>query len=42
MPPVPKFIKKLDSIPEIALPEEQPIKIALVLYGALAFNKNHR
>jgi len=28
---VPKFIKKLESIPEIALPEEQSIKIALAL-----------
>jgi hypothetical protein len=28
---VPKFIKKLESIPEISLPEEQPIKIALAL-----------
>ena len=28
---VPKFIKKLDEIPEIALPEEQSIKIALAL-----------
>jgi hypothetical protein len=27
----PKFIKKLESIPEIALPEEQPFKIALAL-----------
>ena len=27
----PKFVKKLDSIPEIALPEEQSIKIALAL-----------
>ena len=26
-----KFIKKLDEVPEIALPEEQPIKIALAL-----------
>jgi hypothetical protein len=30
-PEVPKFIKKLDVIPEIALSEEQPIKIALAL-----------
>jgi hypothetical protein len=30
-PEVPKFIKKLDAIPEIALSEEQPIKIALAL-----------
>lgn len=30
-PEVPKFIKKLEEIPEIALPEEQPIKIALAL-----------
>ena len=28
---VPKFIKKLDEIPVIALPEEQSIKIALAL-----------
>eukprot|EP00253_Pinus_taeda_P020733 PITA_20733 len=28
---VPKFIKKLDEIPEIALPEEQSIKISLAL-----------
>ena len=27
----PKFVKKLDSIPEIALPEEHSIKIALAL-----------
>ena len=26
-----KFVKKLDEVPEIALPEEQPIKIALEL-----------
>ena len=30
-PAVPKFVKKLDKIPEIALPEDQPIKIALAL-----------
>ena len=30
-PSVPKFINKLDAIPEIDLPEEQPIKIALAL-----------
>jgi hypothetical protein len=30
-PEVPKFIKKLDAIPEIAFPEEQPIKITLAL-----------
>ena len=30
-PPIPKFIKKLDAIPEIVLPEEKPIKIALAL-----------
>ena len=30
-PEVPKFIKKLDSIPEITFLEEQPIKIALAL-----------
>jgi len=30
-PEVPKFIKKLDEIPEMALPEDQPIKIALAL-----------
>eukprot|EP00253_Pinus_taeda_P008795 PITA_08795 len=30
-PNIPKFIKKLDEIPEIALPEDQPIKIALAL-----------
>ena len=29
--PIPKFVKKLDEVPEIALPEEQPIKIALVV-----------
>jgi hypothetical protein len=29
--PVPKFIKKLDEIPEIALPETQSVKIALAL-----------
>ena len=28
---VPKFIKKLDEIPEIALPETQSVKIALAL-----------
>ena len=28
---MPKFIKKLDEIPEIVLPAEQPIKIALAL-----------
>jgi hypothetical protein len=28
---VPKFIKKLDEIPEIALPEMQSVKIALAL-----------
>ena len=30
-PSIPKFVKKLDAIPEIAFPEEQPIKIALAL-----------
>ena len=30
-PQIPKFIKKLDAIPEIVLPEEKPIKIALAL-----------
>ena len=30
-PSIPKFIKKLDAIPEIVLPEEKPIKIALTL-----------
>ena len=30
-PAIPKFIKKLDSIPEIDLPSEIPIKIALAL-----------
>ena len=30
-PPIPKFIKKLEAIPEIILPEEKPIKIALAL-----------
>jgi hypothetical protein len=30
-PVVPKFIKKLEEIPEIALPEEKPMKIALAL-----------
>ena len=29
--PVPKFIKKLDEIPEITLPETQLVKIALAL-----------
>ena len=28
---IPKFIKKLEEIPEIALPEEKPMKIALAL-----------
>ena len=28
---VPKFIKKLDEIPEIALPKTQSVKIALAL-----------
>ena len=28
---VPKFIKKLEEVPEIALPETQPVKIALAL-----------
>jgi hypothetical protein len=49
--PVPKFIKKLEEIPEIALPETQAVKIALALcreragrpvYGSLALSKNHR
>ena len=31
MPSILKFIEKLDEVPEIALPEEQPIKIALAL-----------
>ena len=31
MPSIPKFVKKLDEVPEIALPKEQPIKIALSL-----------
>lgn len=31
IPEVPKFIKKLEEIPEIAVPENQPIKIALAL-----------
>ena len=30
-PEVPKFIKKLEEIPEIALQEDQPIKFALAL-----------
>jgi hypothetical protein len=30
-PLIPKFIKKLEEIPEIALPEERPMKIALAL-----------
>ena len=30
-PEVPKFIKKLEEVPEIALHEDQPIKIALAL-----------
>ena len=30
-PSIPKFIKKLDAVPEIDLPTEQPIKIALAL-----------
>ena len=30
-PSIPKFIKKLDAVPEIDLPCEQPIKIALAL-----------
>jgi hypothetical protein len=30
-PEIPKFIKKLDEIPEIALPEENPMKIAVAL-----------
>ena len=30
-PSIPKFIKKLDVVPEIDLPIEQPIKIALAL-----------
>ena len=29
--PIPKFVKKLDEVPEIALLEEQPIKIALAV-----------
>ena len=29
--PIPKFVKKLDEVPEIALPEEQPIEISLAL-----------
>ena len=28
---IPKFVNKLDEVPEIALPEEQPIEIALAL-----------
>ena len=31
MPSIPKFVKKLDEVPEIALPEEEPIKITLAL-----------
>ena len=30
-PSIPKFIKKLDAVPEIDLPTDQPIKIALAL-----------
>ena len=30
-PVIPKFIKKLEEIPEIALPEEKPMEIALAL-----------
>ena len=30
-PVIPKFIKKLEEIPEIALPEENPMKTALAL-----------
>jgi hypothetical protein len=30
-PEIPKFIKKLDEIPEITLPEENPMKIAVAL-----------
>eukprot|EP00253_Pinus_taeda_P001787 PITA_01787 len=30
-PDIPKFIKKLEDVPEIALQEDQPIKIALAL-----------
>ena len=30
-PAIPKFIKKLEEIPEISLPEEKPMKIALAL-----------
>ena len=30
-PEIPKFIKKLEEIPEIALPEEKPMKIVLAL-----------
>lgn len=30
-PEIPKFIKKLEEVPEIALQEDQPIKIALAL-----------
>ena len=30
-PQIPKFIKKLEAIPEIVLPEEKPIKISLAL-----------
>lgn len=32
-PSILKFVKKLEAIPKIALPEEQPIKIALALAG---------
>jgi hypothetical protein len=31
VPAIPKFIKKLEDIPEIALPEERPMQIALAL-----------
>ena len=30
-PSIPKFIKKMDVVPEIDLPVEQPIKIVLAL-----------
>jgi len=30
-PVVPKFIKKLEEIPEIVLPEDHPVKTALAL-----------
>ena len=31
VPVIPKFIKKLEDIPEIVLPEERPMQITLAL-----------